>query len=158
MVNQQQSDNRARQADAVHGAGASPMGDQQQATQEKTRDAVESAKERGEHAVDKAQAIGQTAAERAREQADRQMEGAADRMETLAGALRDRGSRLPGGQTTRDVTSAAADRMNQAADFLHDRDTGDMLEKVRAYTRSHPGTALIVAGVAGLFLGRRMFR
>ena len=133
------------------------MGDQQQATQQKTNEAVKSAKDQGEKVVNEAQAKGKQMTDRATDQADRQKERAANRMESVADTMRERRSDLPGGQTTQRATSMAANKMDQAANFLHDRNAGDMLDKVRAMTRSHPAPALIVAAVVGLFLGRKLF-
>lgn len=158
MVKSEESRNHHTPVETAHVEGAGSMGDQQQAAQQKTREAVNSAKERGEHVVDKAQALGQSAAAGAREQAERQKERAAERIADVASDLRDRGSRLRDGQATQKITGAAAESMDRASDFLHDRRTGDTLEKVRAYTRAHPGTALIVAGIAGLIFGRTLFR
>lgn len=143
--------------DTVKSESVAPMGDQQQATQQKTQDAVKSAKKQGEQVGDEAQTKGKQMTDRAATQAEQQKERTADRMENVADTMRDRGSDLPGGQTTQRATSMAADKMDQAANFLHDRNAGDMFEKVRNMTRSNPVPALIVAGALGLFLGRKLF-
>ena len=142
---------------AVKSESVTLMGDQQQATQQKTQEAVKSAKKQGEQVVDEAQVKGKQMTDRAQDQAERQKERAADRIGNAADLMRDRGSDLPGGQTTQQAAGMAADKMDQAANFLHERNVGDMFEKVRDLTRSHPAPALIVAGALGLFLGRKLF-
>ncbi len=143
--------------DTVKSESVTPMGDQQQATQQQTHEAMKSAKDQGEKVVDEAQAKGNQIADRATDQAERQKERAADRMENVADKMRDRGSDLPGGQRTQQATDMAANKMDQAASFLHDRNAGEMLDKVRDMTRSHPAPALVVAAAVGLFLGRKLF-
>jgi ElaB/YqjD/DUF883 family membrane-anchored ribosome-binding protein len=157
MVNQEHVEDRGVHGDMAKSEPVTPAGDQQQATQQKTVEAVEAARKHGEHVVDEAEVKGQQVANRAETEADRQKEHVADRMESTADTLRDRGNNMPGGQTAQRISGAAADKMNQAADFLHQRNAGDMMEKVQEFTRSHPTAALIGAGAIGLFLGRKLF-
>jgi uncharacterized protein YjbJ (UPF0337 family) len=43
---------------------------------------------------------------------------------------------------------------DQAADFLQQREPGDLLEEVRGYARRKPGTFLLIAAAAGVVAGR----
>jgi len=143
--------------DSVKSESVAAMGDQQQATQQKTHEAMKSAKKQGEQVVDQAQTKGAQMTNRAADQAEQHKERAADRMENVADTMRDRSGSLPGGDTTQRATNMAADRMDQAANFLHERNVGDMFAKVIDMTRSHPAPALIIAGAVGLILGRKLF-
>lgn len=139
-------------------SGVTPVGDQQQTTQEKTRQAVETARSQGEHVVNEAHVRTEQARSTLEKNAAERKNRAADNLERVAGAVRSRGQHLPGGAATHHAASVAADSLHQAADVLHRTNTSDLLERVRAFTRSHPTEALIAAGVIGLYVGRRLSR
>ena len=53
-----------------------------------------------------------------------------------------------------DLARQAADRAQQAAGWLADRDPGTLLDEVRSFARRKPGTYLAIALGAGVLAGR----
>lgn len=53
-----------------------------------------------------------------------------------------------------EVARQAADRADQVADWLGEREPGDLIEEMRSFARRRPATFLIGAGVAGAILCR----
>ncbi|MFG1621971.1 hypothetical protein [Kribbella sp. NPDC049227] len=86
-------------------------------------------------------------------QAGQQKERAASGLRSLSDELRgmaEHGQSGLGAQLARQ----GADFTDQAADFLQQREPGDLLEEVRGFARRKPGTFLLVAAAAGVVAGR----
>jgi ElaB/YqjD/DUF883 family membrane-anchored ribosome-binding protein len=52
--------------------------------------------------------------------------------------------------------NAVADRIEQSAEYLRDRDTGQVMSGVEKYIREHPMQAVLGAVAIGFFIGRRL--
>jgi vacuolar-type H+-ATPase subunit H len=160
--------NSERTNDQAPEYSSTPIGDQQQSTQEKTNEAVEKAKARGEQVVDEAQSEGhQTAsqtqkqgqqmADTVQQKADEQAKSAADTMNRTADTMREKSRQMPGGEKTKQFAGMAAGKMDQASSYLRQQNTGDMLKTVRDWTRAHPTASMVVVGLLGIFVGRKLF-
>ncbi|GGO12182.1 hypothetical protein [Micromonospora parathelypteridis] len=140
----------------------------QQARQEASRVGQQATQAGGQVAHTAAEQGGQVAAEARRQaqqltgQASGQLRDQAQTQQRRAAeGLRDLGRDL-GSMAERDGDSGlagqavrrVADAAQQAAGWLDEREPGEVLDEVRAYARSHPGTFLAGAAVAGLLVGR----
>ncbi|WP_406053169.1 hypothetical protein [Kribbella sp. NBC_00889] len=86
-------------------------------------------------------------------QAGQQKERAANGLRSVSDELRgmaEHGQSGLGAQLARH----GADFTDQAADFLQQREPGDLLEEVRGFARRKPGTFLLIAAAAGVVAGR----
>jgi len=158
MVNREQSEDRGSDFDAAqpYPAGSSPVGDEKQATQELTHQAVLDAAASGEQVADEAEPPrGETATPGAGAFTEAQR-GAAERVRGAADALRQRSQQLTSSERTRQMTGMAGERMGHASDYLRQTNTQEMLDKVRVFTRANPGKALLIAAAAGALIGRRL--
>lgn len=93
----------------------------------------------------------------ATDQASGQAQRAAGGLRTLASEL---GEMADGGQhhgVASDVARQASDRARSFADWLEQREPGDILNEARDFARRKPGTFLAAAAALG-FLGGRMTR
>lgn len=91
---------------------------------------------------------------KAQERTDQGMDKAADAMDRGADMLRDRGNRQGG--TMGDVAGTAADAMESAGSYLHDANTGEMMDQVEAYIRKNPTQSLLIAAGVGFVLAKAM--
>ncbi len=153
MANQDHTQDSGNKFDPAHAYGSAPVGDLQQSTQDKTHHAADQAQKTGEQAVDQAQQKG----EQAQQKVDKQKNRAADTMSQAADTMRQRSQQMPGGQKTQQMAGVAANKMDRAADFLHQTDTSDMMKKVQDWTRAHPNEALVIVGLLGIYIGRKLF-
>jgi hypothetical protein len=53
-----------------------------------------------------------------------------------------------------EVARQAADRADRAADWLGEREPGDVVDEIRSFARRRPGAFLIGAALAGVVVGR----
>jgi len=86
-------------------------------------------------------------------QAGQQKERAAGSLRSVSDELRgmaEHGQSGLGAQLVR----YGADFTDQAADFLQQREPGDLLDEVRGFARRKPGTFLLAAAAAGVVAGR----
>ncbi|MDT0165827.1 hypothetical protein Q9R32_09680 [Actinotalea sp. AC32] len=128
-----------------------------------------SAKESGQHlaheAKSQAKEVGREAGQQARQLVDsgrRQLtDEASSQQQKLAGGLRTFGEELqtmagaseqPGLAT--DVARQISDRVDTLAEWLEQREPGDLLQEVKTFARNRPGTFLAIAAGAGLLAGR----
>ncbi len=157
MTDQEHTHGNGNRFDPARAYGSAPLGDQQQSTQEKTHQAVHKAQKKGEQVTDQAQQQGQQLADQAQKKADEEKNRAADSMSRAADTMRQKSQEMPGGQRTQQMAGMAANKMDQAADFLHQSNSGDMMKKIEDWTRAHPTGALVIVGVLGIYLGRKIF-
>ncbi|MEU7802076.1 hypothetical protein AB0B10_22685 [Micromonospora arborensis] len=147
---------------------ANQSGRGQQARQEASRVGQQATQAGGQVAHTAAEQGGQVAAEARRQaqqltgQASGQLRDQAQTQQRRAAeGLRDLGRNL-GSMAEQDGDSGlaghavrrVADAAQQAAGWLDEREPGEVLDEVRTYARSHPGTFLAGAAVAGLLVGR----
>jgi hypothetical protein len=81
-------------------------------------------------------------------------EKATDGIRTLGRELREMAD---GGQqsgTASEIARQAADRADRLADWLSQREPGDLVDEVRTFARRRPGAFLLGAAVAGVVVGR----
>jgi len=89
------------------------------------------------------------------EQTAVQKDKAATSLRSLSHELRSiaEGNAPQNGMTS-DLTRQAADKMQEIASWIEQRDAGSMLEEVRQLARRKPGTFLLGAALAGVAAGR----
>jgi hypothetical protein len=79
---------------------------------------------------------------------------ATDGIRTLSRELREMAD---GGQqsgTASEIARQAADRADRLADWLGQREPGDLIEEIRSFARRRPGAFLLGAALAGTVVGR----
>jgi hypothetical protein len=91
------------------------------------------------------------------DQASTQSQRAASSLRALAAELGEMGSATQQQGIASDVARQASDRARGFADWLDQRDPGDILGEARDFARRRPGTFLAAAAALG-FLGGRMTR
>ena len=79
-------------------------------------------------------------------------------IDSAASALRDRIDNLPGGEKVASAAYRAADVMETAADYLDERDIGEILADMRQLVTKHPGATLATAVGVGFLLARAFSR
>ncbi len=72
----------------------------------------------------------------------------------LASELREMADRGDHHGTASELAAQAADRLHGVADWIGDREPGDLVEEVRRFARRRPGAFLLGAAVAGVLVGR----
>jgi gas vesicle protein len=88
------------------------------------------------------------------QQARNGQQKATEGIRTLVRELRDMAE---GGQQSGPVSEAArqvADRADRVADWLGEREPGELIEEVRSFARRRPGAFLLSAALAGVVVGR----
>lgn len=88
-----------------------------------------------------------------RDQASQGQRRAADGLSSLSDELRQMADNGQTGMAS-DVARQVADKANDVAQWLQNREPGDLLEEARSWARRNPGTFLIGAALAGLVVGR----
>lgn len=88
----------------------------------------------------------------AQDRADEGMDKAADAMGKGADMLREQGNQQGG--TIGSVAGTAADAMDSAGSYLHDANTGEMMDQVEAYIRKNPTQSLLIAAGVGFVLAK----
>jgi hypothetical protein len=90
-------------------------------------------------------------------QASSQGERAASGLRSIADELKQMASSTDKQGIAGELAQQASDRAHSAADWLSDRQPGDMVDELRSFARRRPGTFLLGAAVLGV-LGGRMTR
>ncbi|MDQ3045513.1 MAG: hypothetical protein M3R06_10265 [Chloroflexota bacterium] len=146
-----------------HGGGGQKPG----VSQPKAEDAGAKASQALGTAKDKAQDVGAKASQamdtakektdqlssQAMATADVGMDKAADGLDRAADLLREQSSRF-GGVSTRNAVAMTADRLDQAGQYLRDKDTDQLMADVEALVRRKPAESLLVAAGLGLLLSK----
>jgi len=73
-------------------------------------------------------------------------------------SFREKAQQYLGGDRGRELADAAADRVNEAADYLRNTDAQRMKSDVESLVKSNPGPAMLVAGMVGFVIGRALIR
>ena len=87
-------------------------------------------------------------------QAGEQQQKVTEGLRALSDELKSMAEKSEEGGPAKQLVQQAADRTGSAAGWLEGRDPGSLLNEVKGYARSHPGTFLIAAAGAGLLAGR----
>ncbi len=83
----------------------------------------------------------------------------AEKLKTAASALDEKISETGGRDSTISTYGRqAAVLLDQSADYVRDLDLSGIDKKIRNEVRQNPGRALLIAGVAGLFIGALLRR
>ncbi|AEE45341.1 hypothetical protein [Cellulomonas fimi] len=151
-------------------AGAGERTQQAASTaKEQASDVAHSAAQAGQHVAQEAKAEAGAVVREARRQTRRLLEDARGELTTqasgqqrrFAGTARTFGSQLssmadssPDQGAAVDVVAEVGSRVQALADWLEQREPGDVLDEVRAFARRRPGVFLLAAAGAGLVVGR----
>src|SRR5215217_7283049 len=120
-------------------AGASPS---EQPTSQVARD---EAAETARTAADAGRQVAATAAEQAKTVAQEATAQARDLVGEARGQVQEQ---------ARNGQQKAADRADRLADWLGEREPGDLVQEVRSFARRRPGVFLAGAALAGVVVGR----
>jgi uncharacterized protein YjbJ (UPF0337 family) len=125
-----------------------------QATQHVAGTAKQQAGQVAGEAKQSAQQLAEQAKSQVASQVSSQRDRAADSIRSLSQDFRTMAecSQHPGPAAT--AASRGADLMEQAADYLSQRQPNEMLDDVRDFARRRPGTFLFGAALAGVVVGR----
>lgn len=88
------------------------------------------------------------------DQASSQQQRVADGLHSLAAELHQMADGSQENGVASDLARQAADRARSLADWLQDREPGDVLGELQTFARRRPGVYLGVAAAAGLLVGR----
>jgi hypothetical protein len=88
------------------------------------------------------------------EQAGVQHKNLVTNLRALADELTSMAHNSENGGTATDLVSQAGDRAHGVADWLDQREPGDLLGEVRTFAQQRPGAFLLGAAVAGIVAGR----
>ncbi|HEX3721344.1 MAG TPA: hypothetical protein VHV31_01050 [Nitrolancea sp.] len=116
----------------------------------------QSGTQQAQQAADAAKAKGQEMMDRAQQQAEAQRRMTADRLGDVADTVRQKQDQLPGGETTQRMAATAADKMDQASDYLQRHDMGDIANDLQQFARAHPTESLVAAVALGFLFGRAL--
>lgn len=95
-----------------------------------------------------------TLAQEAESAVDAQRDQTADALQSFADTIQEKAGALPGGERTSEVGMAAAERIEQTADFVHERNPRQMLGDARSFLRRQPILAVAAGVVIGFVVGR----
>jgi hypothetical protein len=87
-------------------------------------------------------------------QAGDQQKRAASGLRTIGEQLRSMADQSGQQGTATELVHQASDRVQRAADWLEQREPGQVVDEVRNFARRHPGTFLTGAAIAGMLAGR----
>ncbi|WP_299040241.1 hypothetical protein [uncultured Pseudokineococcus sp.] len=141
-------------AGSAKGAGQEVAGSAKQAGQEVAGTAREKAGETADEARTQARHLYAEGREQLNQHAGEQQRRAAQGLSAVTGELRGMvdGSDQQGPVT--DLARQAADRVDDAARWLGDREPAQLLDDVRRFAARRPGTFLALAAGAGVLAGR----
>lgn len=121
------------------------------------RNSASDAGEIKEQLGQKAAQIKETVADFGRKAGDKMDEGrvrAAGKLDSTASSLHSGGDRIA--STASNAMHTTADKIQVAAAYLREHDTGAMMEDLEGIVRRYPGAALAAAAVVGFFAGRAL--
>lgn len=87
-------------------------------------------------------------------QAGEQQQKVTEGLRSLSDELKSMAEKSEEDGPGRQLVQQAADRTGTAAGWLEGRDPGSLLDEVKGFARSNPGTFLVLAAGAGLLVGR----
>ncbi|MFC6022843.1 hypothetical protein ACFP2T_42650 [Plantactinospora solaniradicis] len=101
-----------------------------------------------------AQELMEQASAQLKDQAGAQQHPAAEGLRALGNELQAMSEQSGQQGVATDLVRHAADRANQAAQWLDQREAATVVSEVRDYTRRNPGLFLAGAAIAGVLAGR----
>ena len=117
--------------------------------------AVEQAKEKATQVVDTAKEKAGQVAEQVSTKADAGIDKAAGGLDKAAEMLRQRGEQMGGqGSGVQSVAATAATRLDNAAQYLRDKDTDQLVADLEDLVRRKPAQTLLVAAGVGFLLSK----
>lgn len=129
-------------------AGKQAAAEVAQTATEKAKDVAEETKRQARDLIGEARSQLST-------QADAQHRSLVVNLRSLAEELSGMASRgTEGGGVATDLVSQAGERAHGVADWLDQRQPGDLVGELRSFARQRPGTFLVGAAVAGVLAGR----
>lgn len=128
-------------------AGKQAAADVAQTATEKAKDVAQETKKQARDLMGEAR-------NQVGEQVGGQHRNLVDNLHSLAGELGTMAERSDGGGMATDLVSQAGDRVHSVAEWLGQREPGDLLQELRTFARQRPGTFLLGAAVAGVLAGR----
>jgi hypothetical protein len=102
----------------------------------------------------KASDLGRLAADKI----DGTRDGAADGLESAGTSLHAKADSLPGGPKVTRAAHAAANTLNQTAEYIREHDVASMMADVKRVVKDNPGPALLGAVILGFVLARTLSR
>lgn len=119
-----------------------------------TQTAADQAKEVAAETRQQARDLMHEGRQQLREQAVSGQQKAAQGLTTVADELREMAEGSSQSGTASELARQGADRLNQLASWLQNREPGDLIEEVRSFARRRPGAFLLGAALAGVAAGR----
>ena len=116
--------------------------------------AAEQAKTVAQEATAQARDLAGEARGQVQQQARNGQQKATDGIHALSAELREMAGSGAQQGTVSEVARQVADRADRLADWLGEREPGDLVEEVRAFARRRPGMFLTGAALAGVVVGR----
>lgn len=116
--------------------------------------ATEQARQVADEAGRQARDLMHEGREQLREQAGSGQRKAADGLGAVAKELREMAGAANAGGTASELARQGAQRLEQFASWLQDREPGDLVEELRDIARRRPGMFLVAAALAGVVAGR----
>ncbi|KZB88381.1 hypothetical protein [Amycolatopsis regifaucium] len=116
--------------------------------------AVEEAKHVAEHGQHEARDLLREGRAQLEDQARNGQRQAAQSLHGLADQLDRMAQRTDSPGVAADITRQASERVHTVANWLDEREPGQLLEEVRRFARQRPGTFLAGAAIAGALVGR----
>lgn len=89
-----------------------------------------------------------------RQQAGAQQRRAAGGLRAVGDEIRTMASQGGGSGTATELAHRASDKVAQVADWLENREPGQVVDEVKRYARQHPGAFLAGAALLGVLAGR----
>jgi hypothetical protein len=124
------------------------------AGEELAHTAVEQGMHVAEETGRKARGVVDQAQARLKEEAGDQQKRAATGLGSIADQLRSMAEKCGQQDTASKLVHQASGRVQQVADWLEEREPGQVVEEVRNFARRHPGAFLAGAAMAGALAGR----
>jgi hypothetical protein len=123
-----------------------------------TRDVVDTAKEQGREVAGDVRQQARRLTDQTRDSMSSQVQSQRDRaigrLRTMSDELRTMSESSQDSGVGARVTRQAGVYAGQLADFLQDREPGELLDQARSFARQRPGVFLLGAAVAGVVAGR----
>lgn len=116
--------------------------------------AAEQGRMAGREASQKARGLVDQAQAEVKGQAADQQNRAASGLRTIGNQLRSMADKSEEQGMATDLVHQTSDRVQHVADWLEQREPGQVVEDVRDFARRHPGTFLTGAAIAGVLAGR----
>lgn len=95
-----------------------------------------------------------TLAQEAESAVEAQRDQPADALQSFADTIQEKTGTMPGGPKTAEAASVAAEGLQRTADYIHERNPGQMAGEVKSALRSQPFVAVGIGMLIGFVIGR----